>query len=622
MAGPAAGPTGCPPQWTPHPLIHKLAPTGGRVRRACMADERLQRRLAAILSADVVGYSRLMGIDEAGTLARLNALRREVIDPTIAAHSGRIVKLMGDGALVEFASAVDAVICAIEIQRQICERDTGKSEGNPIQFRIGINVGDVIIQGDDILGDGVNIAARLEGIAEPGGISISEDVWRQVQGKVAAIFVDAGEQSLKNIARPVRVYRVEFDKERATSAAQPPLSSRDKPSIAVLPFQNLSGDSEQDYFCDGLVDDILTSLSKLAGLRVIARNSSFSYKGRSVDVRDAVKQLGVRYILEGSVRKSGNRIRISAQLIDARDGTHLWAERYDRAIDDIFAIQDEITLVLATEMQVKLTEGEQARLRYTTTTNVEAWTYWAQGLSHFRQSMSKEKMHAARLCWEKALALDPTSAALNGMLSSAHWLDARFGWWDDRETALAKARIYADRALELDPENADAVTASSIALTMNGQYDEAVAHARRAVELAPGSADAAHFASFVLASAGYAKEAVGESKRAMALNPNYPPYYLGNLGYALRLAGQVEEAITAFKAYDAQVPGSGFGLTDLVILYQQSGQPDEAKQTAERFLSARPDFTITSWLKTQTIRDAAHLEADVNALRSAGLPMS
>ena len=363
-------------------------------------------------------------------------------------------------------------------------------------------------------------------------------------------------------------------------------------------------------------------MSKLAGLRVIARNSSFSYKGRSVDVRDAAKQLGVRYILEGSVRKGGNRIRISAQLIDARDGTHLWAERYDRAIDDIFAIQDEITLVLATEMQVKLTEGEQARLRYTTTTNVEAWTYWAQGLSHFRQSMSKEKMHAARLCWEKALALDPTSAALNGMLSSAHWLDARFGWWDDRETALAKARIYADRALELDPENADAFTASSIALTMRGQYDEAVAHARRAVELAPSSADAAHFASFVLASAGCAKEAVGESKRAMALNPNYPPYYLGNLGYALRLAGQVEEAITAFKAYDATVPGSGFGLTDLVILYQQNGQSDEAKHTAERFLSIRPDFTIISWLKTQSIRDAAQLEADVEALRSAGLPMS
>ena len=270
----------------------------------------------------------------------------------IAAHAGRIVKLMGDGALVEFASAVDAVICAIEIQRQFCERDPGNAEGNRIQFRIGINVGDVIIQGDDILGDGVNIAARLEAIAEPGGISISEDAWRQVRGKVAATFVDTGEQSLKNIPSPLRVYRVEFDKERATSAARSTSSSHNKPSIAVLPFQNLSGDSEQDYFCDGLVDDILTSLSKLAGLRVIARNSSFVYKGRSVDVRDAAKQLGVQYILEGSVRKSANRIRISAQLIDARDGTHLWAERYDRAIDDIFAIQDEITLTLATEMQV------------------------------------------------------------------------------------------------------------------------------------------------------------------------------------------------------------------------------------------------------------------------------
>jgi adenylate cyclase len=587
-----------------------------------MAEERLQRRLAAILSADVVGYSRLMGFDEAGTLARLNALRRELIDPTIAAHSGRIVKLMGDGALVEFASAVDAVTCAIEIQRQLREHDASRPEANPIQFRIGINVGDIIIEGDDILGDGVNVAARIEGIAEPGGISISEDAWRQVQGKVPANFIDAGEQILKNIARPVRVYRVEFDKESSTSAAGAPLLSRDKPSIAVLPFQNLSGDTEQDYFCDGLVDDILTSLSKLAGMRVIARNSSFVYKGRPVDVREAARQLGVRYVLEGSIRKSGNRIRITAQLIDARDGTHLWAERYDRAIDDIFAIQDEITLVLATEMQVKLTEGEQARLRYTTTTNVEAWTYWAQGLSHFRQSMSKEQISAARLCWEKALALDPTSAALNGMLSSVHFLDARFGWWDDRETALNKARKYADRALELDPENADAFTASSIALTMRGRYDEAVTHARRAIQLAPSSADAAHFASFVLACAGYAKEGVGESKRAMALNPNYPPYYLGNLGYALRLAGQVEQAITAFKAYDATVPGSGFGLTDLVILYQQNGQSDEAKHTAERFLSIRPDFTIISWLKTQSIRDAAQLEADVEALRSAGLPMS
>ena len=586
-----------------------------------MPEQHVERRLAAVLAADVVGYSRLMAADEEGTLARLNAHRREFLEPTIAGYRGRIVKRTGDGLLIEFGSAVDATRCAVETQQGMAKRNEDVPLDQRIEIRIGIHIGDIIVEEGDIFGDGVNIAARLEGSALPGGISISEDAWRQVQGKVAATFVDTGEQNLKNIPIPLRVYRVEFDKERASFAAQPALLTRDMPSIAVLPFQNISGDSEQDYFCEGLVDDILTSLSKLAGLRVIARNSSFVYKGRSVDVRDAAKQLGVRYILEGSVRKSGNRIRITAQLIDSKDGTQLWAERYDRTIDDIFAIQDEITLVLATEMQVKLTEGEQARLRYTTTTNVEAWTYWAQGLSRFRHSMSKENMRAARLCWEKALALDPASAALNGMLCSVHWLDARFGWWDDRETALAKARAYADRALELDPENADAFTGSSIALTMEGRYEEAVAGARRAVKLAPGSADAAHFASFVLASAGYAKEAVAESKKAMALNPYYPPYYLGNLGYAHRLAGQVEEAITAFKAYDAHVPGSGFGLADLVILYQQSGRSDEAKQMAERLLSARPEFTVNSWLKTQTIRDAARLDADVNALHSTGLPM-
>src|SRR4249920_855204 len=391
-----------------------------------MAEERLQRRLAAIMSADVVGYSRLMGLDETGTLSRLNILRRELIDPAIAAHSGRIVKLMGDGALVEFASAVDAVTCAIEIQRQLREHDASGSEDNPIQFRIGINVGDIIIEGEDILGDGVNIAARVEGIAEPGGISISEDAWRQVQGKVTANFVDAGEQNLKNIPRPVRVYRLEPEEERAAPPAAWPTPSPDQPSIAVLPFQNMSGDPEQEHFCDGLVEDIITTLSKLAGLRVIARNSSFVYKGRSVDIREAAKQLGVRYVLEGSVLKSGNRIRITAQLIDAQDGTHLWAERYDRAMDDIFAIQDEITLELATEMQVKLTEGEHARLHYTTTTNVEAWTCWVQGMSHHRQAVTKDAQSQARFFWERALALDPASASLNAELGLLHSFDARF----------------------------------------------------------------------------------------------------------------------------------------------------------------------------------------------------
>jgi len=380
-----------------------------------MAEARVERRLAAVLAADVSGYSRLMGIDEEGTLAALKAYRREIIDPKIAEHRGRIVKTTGDGVLVEFASTVDAVRCAIDIQRAMPARSADMPPEKKIEFRIGINVGDIIVDGEDIFGDGVNVAARLESISEPGGICISDVVHQQVSGRVEAGFADLGDQNLKNIARPVRAYRIELEEACAEPPAAAPAAPAafalpDGPSIAVLPFQNMSGDAEQDYFCDGLVEDIITTLSKLAGLRVIARNSTFVYKGRSVDVRDAAKQLGVRYVLEGSVRKSGNRIRITAQLIDAKDGAHLWAERYDRAIDDIFAIQDEITLVLATEMQVKLTEGEQARLRYTTTKNVEAWTYWVQGLSHYRGPATKENMGPARLYWEKALALDPTSA--------------------------------------------------------------------------------------------------------------------------------------------------------------------------------------------------------------------
>jgi adenylate cyclase len=402
------------------------------------------------------------------------------------------------------------------------------------------------------------------------------------------------------------------------SEANQPLALPDKPSIAVLPFQNMSGDPEQEHFCDGLVEDIITTLSKLARLRVIARNSTFVYKGRSVDIREAAKQLGVRYVLEGSVRKSGNRIRITAQLIDAADGTHLWAERYDRAMDDIFAIQDEITLTLATEMQVKLTEGEQARLHYTTTSNVEAWTYWVQGMSHLRKAVTKEDNSQARHSWEKALALDPASASLNAKLSFLHSLDARFGWWDDRQTAMDKAQAYADRALEIDPGNADAYTASSLTLLFQRRHDEAVAAARKAVQLAPGAADAAELASHVLAASGYPEDAVVLGEKAMSLSPSYPAMLLGALGNAYRLSGRTEQAIAAFLAYHARNPG--FGLTDLVIIYQQTGQSEKARRTAEQLLAARPNFTISEWFKTQFRRDAAQVEADKAALRDAGLP--
>ena len=584
-----------------------------------MNEDRVERRLAAILAADVVGYSRLMSLDEEGTLAALKTCRREVIDPKIAQHRGRIVKTTGDGVLVEFASAVDATRCAIDIQGAMTERNVSVPAERRLELRVGVNVGDIIIEDDDIFGDGVNIAARLESIAEPGGVSISEDAWRQVQGKVAARFVDAGMRSLKNMARPVRVYRLQPGEAAAAPPPSPPPSPASEiPSLAVLPFQNMSGDPEQEHFCDGLVEDILTTLAKLSGLRVIARNSSFVFKGRAVDVREAAKQLGVRYVLEGSVRKAGNRIRITAQLIDAKDGAHIWAERYDRAIEDIFDIQDEITLILATEMQVKLTDGEQVRLRYTTTSNVEAWSHWVQGLSFHRQAITTENTIASQLAWEKALSLDPSSAALNAMLGFVHSVKARFGWGDGRDAEIAKSRAYADRALELDPNNADGHLVFGTLGVWAGHWDEAASHVRRAVQLAPGAADILNLASFVLAPLGYPDEALVLAQKSIALNPNHPAVYLGIFGNACRLSGQFNDAIAAFEAYNARSPG--FGLTDLVITYHQNGQPDQAKDAAKRLLAARPDFTIANWRKTQFGSDESRHEADAAALRAAGLP--
>ena len=586
-----------------------------------MAGDGVERRLAAILSMDVVGYSHLMAVDEVGTLGRLKALRDDVIDPLIESHSGRLVKLMGDGALVEYASVVDAVTCAMEVQKAVTANQTAVPESERIEFRVGINLGDIIVDGDDIYGDGVNVAARIEGLAPPGGICISRTARDQVRDKLDVVLEDLGETEVKNIPRPVRIFRVPV--ETASSASSPAptssLGTSDKPSIAVLPFDNMSGDPEQEYFADGLAEDIITTLSKLAGLRVIARYSSFVYKGRAVDIREAAKQLGVRYVLEGSVRKSGARLRVTAQLIDADDGSHVWAERYDRSIDDIFAVQDEITLILATEMQVKLTEGEQARLHYTTTSNVEAWTHWVQGLFCFRQAVTKENCGQALRHWEKALALDPSSAALNAMIGFMHYADARFGWWDDRATAVKKGSTYADRALEIDPEGPDACMTAGLILLFQDRWDEAAAYARRAVRLAPNSGDIATMACFVLAMSGFPEEGVAEGERALTLSPTHPGYYLGHLGNAYRLAGRVSEAIVAFEGYDARNPG--FGLVDLVIIHQQNGRPDEARRAAERLLAARRDFGIDSWTNTQFRRDPAQLDADAAALRAAGLPM-
>ena len=579
------------------------------------------RKLAAILVSDVVGYSRLAGENEDRVLAQLRTLRSDLIDPTVAMHKGRVFKRTGDGAIVEFHSVVEAVRCAIEIQNAMAERNAGVPEDRQIVFRIGIHLGDVVEESDgDLMGDGVNIAARLEGVAEPGGIAVSDDAWRHARSKVAVDAVDMGEHRLKNISTPIRVFRLRLDDELAVPAEAAVPSFWDRPSIAVLPFENMSGDPEQDYFCDGLVDDILTSLSKLRELRVIARNSSFAFKGRATDVREVGRQLGARYVLEGGVRKSGVRMRITVQLIDARDGSHVWAERYDRALADIFAIQDEVTLILATEMQVRFSEGEQARLRYTTTTNIDAWTLWVQGLSHYRRGISKENVGLATAAWEKALTLDPASAALNAMLGWMHAIDARFGWTDERAQAMAKARAYLERALELDADNSDAHMTAAGLMWIERRFEEAEVVVRKALSVAPGSADVANLASFYLTCLGRPEEAIVQSRKAMALNPNYPANYLGNLGFACRLAGRVDEAIAAFRTYDLRASGSGAGLPDLVILYQHSERPDEAAAVARRLIGAKPQFTVGAWLGTQILRDEDRLASDAAALRAAGLP--
>ncbi len=583
-----------------------------------MTPDQTTRRLAAILAADVVGYSRMIGEDEAGTLAALRLMWREVFNPAVAAHRGRIVKMMGDGALVEFASAVEAAQAAIAVQRAMEERRAPADE-KQVALRIGLNLGDIVIDGGDIFGDGVNVAARLEAQAPAGGVLISDAVHAQVRGKVDMEFIDAGELTLKNIAQPVRVWRWGGSPAARVTAFTSPAPAQEKPSIAVLPFANLSNDPEQEFFADGLVEDILTTLSKLSGLIVIARNSSFAYKGRPVDVREAGRELGARYVLEGSVRRSGNRVRITAQLIETASGAHVWAERYDRGIDDIFAVQDEITLILATEMQVSLTEGEQARMRYSTTSNVEAWNYWAQGLAHYRSGVvSRDGVGQARSYWEKALALDPSSASLNAMLAFLHQADARFGWWDDRETAIAKAIAYLERALEIAPDNADAHLFTGLVLQLQHRYDESVAAVRRALERAPGSADVAAYAATMLATAGVYDEGITQMEKAMRLSPKYPANYLGIQGLVYRLAGRTDDAIAAFQAYGERSPG--FGHVDLAILYHQTGRLEEARSEMEKFRAARPQATVTNWAATQFRKDRASLAADLVTLRELGLP--
>jgi TolB-like protein len=581
--------------------------------------ERTQRRLTAIVSADVVGYSRLVGTDETGTLAALRTHRDEFIDPTIAEHGGRIVKSMGDGLLLEFASVVDATQCAIAVQRGMTERNRDVDAERRIIWRIGINLGDIVIDGEDILGDGVNVAARLQEVAEPGGIALSSRVHEEIRDRLEAAFSDAGEHALKNITRPVRVWRWRPAAAPAAQARAPgaPLPLPDKPSIAVLPFSNMSGDPEQEYFADGIAEDIISALSKIPNLLVVARNSTFVYKGRAVDVKQVGAEQGVRCVLEGSTRKAGERIRITAQLIDAASGHHIWGERYDRKIDDIFALQDEITLKVVTELQVELLEGEMARLRTSGTGNVEAWGLQVQALACTR-SVTRESYAQARVLARRAAEIDPGYASPLATLAWTQVVDGRFGWSASRDTAIAEGQALASQALALDGENPEALNTLGLAALYQGRHDDALARLKTALALSPNHADLTFFLGVAHNWNGEPETARHLIEKAMRLNPFYPAMYLGAYGFALRLAGQYDAAVTAFREYGKRQPGKGH--VDLAIIYTEMGRADAARREAETLLHHQPDFTIGRWAETQLYRNPTRHAQDLAALRAAGLP--
>ena len=572
----------------------------------------------------MVGYSRLMEADETGTITRQKAHRAELIDPEIATHGGRIVKTTGDGMLVEFPSVVDATECAVAIQRAMAEREAEIGAERRIQYRIGINLGDIVIDGEDILGDGVNIASRLEGLAEPGGVCISDVVHQSVTGKLDVAFEDLGEQQVKNIAKPLRVYSVllgpgEDAMPQSRTADALPLP--DKPSIAVLPFTNMSSDPEQEFFGDGLAEDIITTLSQLSNIFVIARNSSFVFKGEAVDVRKVARDLGVRYVLEGSVRAAGQRLRVTAQLIDAVDGDHLWAERFDRQMDDIFDIQDEIMREIVTALRIKMSDGEQTRIWLRGTDNVDAWSNALQGVDLLLQGAANSVSEGRRLL-ERAVAIDPDYATAHAWIAGTHYLDSHFGYSDDPKGSLQLALEGADRALSLDP-------GSLIGLVHKGCVEIALEletdgldKCRRAASLAPNDAYMKIVLARVLTNLGELAEAEGLLREAMRLNPFCPIYYFGILANILEMQGRDEEAMNLLWRAIAQNQDYFSGHLRLASLLGLAGRLDEAKRHAAEARRLNPRFGPHSLATYYPTKNQAALQRFVNGLEAAGIALS
>ncbi len=588
-----------------------------------MAEARIQRRLSAVMAADMVAYSRLMEVDETGTLTRLKALRAELIDPKVHEHRGRIVKTTGDGFLIEFDSVAAAVQSAVEIQRALTERNLSVREDKQILFRIGINLGEIIIEGDDIYGNGVNVAARLEGLAEPGGICISGTVYDQIESILNLGYDDLGEQRVKNIAKPVRGYAIRLrSSETAAAATAPefvPPEQPGRPSVAVLPFTNMSADSEQEFFADGISEDIIMSLSKISGLFVIARHSSFAYKGKAVDLRQVGRDLGVRTILEGSIRKAGNKIRITAQLIDVTTGGHIWSARFDRDLTDLFALQDEITSNVVTALHVRLVEGEQARVWSRSTKNLGAWECLTLGLPYFRR-YTREGNVRARSLFEKAVELDPGFASAWIWIGWTHWADARFLWVDAPGEAANRAEELAQKGLTLDEDLSQTHALLGAIHLMHREFDEAIAEGEKAVALDPNGADVTALLAMTLNWSGQPQGVESLVDKAKRMSPLYSAWYLAVQAHAYRLMARYDEAIAVYGDSIARNPdhiGPRIGLTACLA---EVGRLDEARSEAAEILRINPSFTLTKYAERLTYKDPSHAERSLNALREVALP--
>jgi len=588
-----------------------------------MPPESFKRKLTAILSADAAGYSRLMRDDEDATIRTLTEYRR-AMGNLIQQYSGRVVDSPGDNLLAEFASVVDAVNCAVEIQRELAKRNADLPENRRMEFRIGVNLGDVVTEGERIYGDGVNIAARLEGLADGAGICLSGSVYDTIENKIGLEYEYLGEREVKNISKPVRAYRVLWNVDfrpppvKGMPDGKKDFALPDGPSIAVLPFVNMSGDPEQEYFSDGLTENVIGGLSGDGRLLVFARNSTFSYKGKSIKVQQVARELGAQYVVEGSVQKTTDRIRVTAQLIDANTGLHVWSDRYDRDLKDIFALQDEITMKIIRAVGMKLIEGEQYGERLPPSGSLEVLTKAWKAREYFLR-MNKEGNTLARQECEEANAFDPEYSFLYSLLAFTHLMDLFYQTRESTEISFAQASKNIEKALELDNEDWTAYLVLSYLYLLRKEHDEAIVAAERAIALNPNAADAYSQLGNVFIRSGKAEEGINLTEKALRLNPIPPAHYLNRLGYAYSFLGRHKDSIEIHKEVLKRTPDNLHAHVYLTAAYSALGREDEARHQAEELLRLEPAFSLKQYAEMLPVKDEGELEQFIAALRKAGL---